>query len=225
MLFKFKWWRCRHGYRIENNPRSFLTTSIEPAEPVGFIVPNSDSWEEFRPLDAPAPYKAFARLGEKVHKMDRALVDLANAYGSMLKPRAKREPTEHVMYYSIGLRNLVAKIDAADWDWIKNWLDDEAGRTNKRGQPVPGVGRLGTAFDVQDGRPRYRLTPPTLYEALLSQALFDAAHGIEHRPCKSPECDRYFPISGPDAHRKDALYCSDACRLRHVYLKKKEGAR
>jgi len=137
----------------------------------------------------------------------------------MIRPK-ELEPIADVMAYTIGIRNLVAKIDAADWDWVRNWLTQVGERSDKRGRPRPGVGRLGVAFEVERGRPKFRLTPPTLVDALYAQALFDAAHGIEHRACKNPECDHYFPISGPDAHRRDALYCSDACRSRYVYLKK-----
>ena len=227
MLFKFKWYRCQHGYRIADLPpeKTILTEGTDDGKLIRCIVPNSDSWEEYRPLDTPAAYKAFARLIDRVAKLGprQALVELSNAYGSMIKPRAPLEPTGDVLHRSRKIRDLVAKIEARDWDWIKKWLAAAQGGTDLRDRPMPGIGRLGVAFDVEDGRPKFRLTPPTLFEALYAQALFDAAHGIEHKACKNPECDRYFPISGPDAHRKDALYCRDTCRLRHVYLKKKEG--
>lgn len=223
MLFKFRWYRCRDKYRLVEPPKTILTENGE-GEERRIIVPNSNSWEEFRPLDIPAPYKAFGKWDEKVDKVgpDQALIELTNAYGSMVVPRAKQEPVLKTWEYILGLRNLVAKIESADWEWIKNWLESVR-VPDRRGRPQPGVGRLGVGFDVWDGRPVYSLSPPTLLEALHNQALFDAAHGIAHRACKNPECTRYFPISGPDAHRKDALYCSDTCRLRHVYLKKKDA--
>jgi hypothetical protein len=222
-LFDFEWFKCRDGYRVEErSPRRSKTLALD--DPGSFVVvPNSSSWMSYRRLDVPAPYRAFANWDslDKKHGPQKALKDLADAYGSMLKPKAKEESAVDILSYVLGLRNLVSDIDSAKWESIANRL--KAYTQGERG-PRPGIGRLGVVFEVIDGRPSFKLRPPTLIDALRAQALFDATHGVEHRKCANPECDRWFPISGENAYRVDAQYHSQECRLRHAYLirKKKE---
>jgi hypothetical protein len=216
--FKFEWWKCRDGYRIEERApdptpvgRGAKRTVAGADDGGTFIVPNSNNWESYQPLDVPAPYRAFANWDDT----DEGLRKLAVAYGSMAAKKAAEEDIEWVRVYVAGLRDLVARIDHAEWKAIADGL-------NKAGESkLGGIGRLGVAFDVIDNKPQFRLQPPTLVDALQSQALFDAAHGIKHKKCRNPECDRWFPATGSDALRVDAEYHDEACRRRHAYLMKK----
>jgi len=223
-LFKFEWFKCRDGYRIEE--RSSLVRSIledDDSEQSGserFIVPKSANWETYQPLDIPAAYRAFAAWKGS----DEGLRKLADAYGSMTQAQTlKGEYIDHVRGNVSLLRGLVSRIDRGEWQAIAGGLTSVG--KGKPGHPKPGIGRLGVAFEVIDGKPTFRLKPATLLDALQAQALFDAAHGIEHKKCRNPECEHYFPISGRDALRSDAEYHSEACRRRHAYLIRKKERR
>ena len=224
-LFQFEWVRCRDGYRIEERrkrPHKDLTLD----DPGGFvIVPKSNNWDSYKPLNTPAPYRAFAKWDalSKKHGPEEALRRLADAYGPMSKREAKEESVAEVLRYVLGLRQIVASIDRADWRGLARWLQS-AGQS-KTG-PRPGVGRLGAVFQVvDDGKPEWKLQPPTLVDALQAQALFDAVHGIKHKRCANPECEQWFPTSGPDAFRVDAEYHSEKCRRRHAYLQSRKERR
>jgi hypothetical protein len=223
-IFTFKWAKCRDGYRIEERAdpspirQSKRASILEGIGGGTFIVPKSANWEIYRPLDVPAAYRAFANWNGS----DEGLRKLADAYGSMFKHKATHELIDNVRAYASGLRRLVASIDRAQWQSIADGLD-KAGQ-GKSG-PRPGIGRLGVVFEVANNKPVFRLSPPTLLDALQAQALFDAAFGIEHKKCRNPECEQWFPTKGPDAYRSDAEYHSEACRRRHAYLSSKKERR
>ena len=219
---KFEWFKCRDGYRVEERAAPELPTHRrKPAlmEDVGgglYIVPNSANWETYQPLDVPAAYRVFGNWDGT----DEGLRKLADAYGSMVEPKANEELIDEVRYRASDLRELVARIDRAEWQTIADGLAS-AGKS-KLGRRRPGIGRLGVLFEVIGNKPHFKLSPPTLVDALQAQALFDAAYGIEHKKCLNPECDQWFPIRGEGSLRSDAEYHSEVCRRRHAYLVKKE---
>jgi hypothetical protein len=219
--FKFEWWKCRDGYRIEVEAPRKMDVSGTILEGVGtedarVIVPKSNNWDLTRPLEVEAPYRVFANWDGT----DDGLLDLTNAYGSMWGEKASKEYIDYVRGHVIGIQTLVESIDAAEWQAIADTLN----RAATKGRSRPGIGRLGVVFDIVDGKPEFRLRPSTLYDALRVQALFDATHGVKHKQCKNPECGLWFRIgSGPGALRSDAEYHDRDCRFRHAYLLKKEA--
>ena len=223
-LFHLDWYRCLDGYRIEEQaspPREQRAKRNTVLEGIGggrVIVPNSSQWEEIRPLQVPGAYRPFANWdgGED------GLLKLTNAYGFLISPKAKAEHVDHARTLISRVAWLVAAIDRQDWHLIAHGLS-RAGQ--HRVFATGGVGILGVLFDVSENRPIMKLRPANLAAALQVQALADVSFGIEHRKCKNPECDEYFPVRGPDAYRSDAEYHSEACRRRHAYLSKKKERR
>ena len=212
-LFHFEWFKCADGYSFEEAPAD------QPGAAV-FIVPTSDKWIETQPLKVPAVYRIFAACDATEADMLR----FTNAYGFLERPKADREFIGFAYSHLACVQALVEAIDESDWPYIVEVL-------KKRGQhskfPTGGIGNLGVVFDApkkNETRPRFRLRPASLADALQVQALFDAAYDIQHKECANPHCSEWFPVSGPNAHRVDAQYHSQACRRRHVYFERKEGA-
>jgi hypothetical protein len=219
LLLDFEWFRCRDHYRIVNRPSARSKFIAEGDIGGGFIVPNSDNWEPHRPLEIPKAYSQFGRWNGS----DKGLVDLVNAFGSLLMPKSAEERIEEVRYHVGHIRALVRSIDKHNWRLIAGGLKD-ASRT-PAGAPRPGIGRLGMVLTIIGDRPIVRFQPPTLVDALQAQVLFDLNFGIEHRKCRNPECDRWFPITGAGAHRSDAEYHSEPCRRRHTYISGRKKGR
>lgn len=223
-LFHLDWYRCLDGYRIEERAdppawrHSKRNTVLEDVEGGLVILPNSARWEETQPLKIPGAYRQFADWDGS----QDGLLKLTNAYGFLLRPKAKQDHVDDAGELISRLARLVAAIDCQDWQSIPHGLS-RAG--HERVSPTGGVGGLGVLFDVSENRPIMQLRPKNLAVALQVQALADVSFGIEHRRCKNPECDHYFPVRGPDAHRSDAEYHSEPCRRRHAYLSKKKERR
>ncbi|HEY1243245.1 MAG TPA: hypothetical protein VGF29_00305 [Hyphomicrobiaceae bacterium] len=213
-LFHLDWYRCLDGYRIDErvNPRVEKLPLMGVAGTHGrFIVPNSRRWEPIEPMKIPGAYRQFANWDGT----ERGLLKLINAFGFLNAPKATDEIADIAERFMSNLALLVRALDAQDWLYISDALSRAA-------HDRMGIGRLAILFDVQEGnRPVLKLRPPNLAQALQVQALADATLGVEHRKCKNPECDGYFPVSGPDALRSDAEYHDEACRRRHAYLIKK----
>lgn len=215
-LFHLDWHRCLDGYRIEEQLVS--TWDLKGYELWRGIVSNSENWEQYQLFDIPAAYRQFANWD----RSEGGLMKLINAYGFLV--RAKKRTAEASYTESLGrtaqlilqVKNLVEAIDSRDWQSIAQQLD-QAGRDG-----TGNVGRLGVIFEVSADQPVLKLRPANLADALQVQALADASLGIEHRKCKNPECDQYFPVKGHNAYRSDAEYHSEPCRRRHAYLIKKD---
>jgi hypothetical protein len=224
-LFKLEWWRCLDSYRIDvrtpakrepaESSASFgsilesIVDGLDADDERGraFIVPKSDNWgESYRPLDVPAAYRAFAAWDDT----DDGLLKLTKAYGFMVSAKAKEADIVDVRRDVAQIRALVEMIDSGEWLAVAS-------------DTTLGIGRLRIIFEVVDGKPVFGLQPASLFHALRAQALYDAVYGPEHRKCRNTECDRWFPITGPEALRADAEYHDEACRRRHAYQMKKES--
>jgi hypothetical protein len=166
-----------------------------------FIVPKSSRWVE-EPLRDPSAYRRYAELNGDSTGAD--LLKLTNEYGFLLRPQAKEEDIAEVCEQIRQLKEVVEAIERRDWKRLK-------------------VGFRGDAMlerpESLDGLPQFEIRPRDLATALRLQAVLDASLGAKHRKCKNPECDRYFPIEGPNAYRKGAEYHDPACQRRHYYRK------
>jgi hypothetical protein len=226
-LFHLSWFRCLDGYRIETleppkSTGSILTgTARKPSGRPGgeeddgdlrVILPNSSRWEATEPLKVPGAYRQWANWDGS----DEGILKLINGFGFVNRAKSEDELVLFTQRFISGLATYVDLIERREWKCVADTL------TLTAQHRAGGVGACAVHFDVSGGGlPTLRLEPRSLGQALIVQALADATLGTEHRKCKNPECDRYFPVSGPESYRIDAEYHSEQCRRRHAYLIKK----
>jgi hypothetical protein len=244
-LFELEWFVCADGYEVQDRPRvapapktevhqgllgpirikrrpTFLEDVFADAASGLFVVRKGKHLRPTRPLSVPAAYRQFADWdGTEAHMMK-----LISAYGFLYRPKATEQKVEEFIDFCRDMQRLTAAIKRREWQSIADNLK-RAGQD--RVFPTGGIGRLGLIFRATEDRdrPEMAFRPATLAEGLQVQALSDACLGADHRKCKNPECDRYFPIGGgAGAYRSDAEYHSEACRRRHAYIvSKKRGKR
>lgn len=212
-LFHLDWFVCADGYRIEERKHRKGKTVMTSGGGGRFIVPKSNAWFPTTPLQIHGLYRQLADCDLKA----AGILRFVNAHGFLVHAKAHEENVEGVTEYVMGMRSLVKAIDRREWKSIADGL-------NRAKDRIGGVGRLGVSFELPkngDLRPALKLRPTSLVDALQVQALSDATLGVVHKKCKNPECEEYFPLSGPDAYRSDAEYHSDQCRMRHTYLKRR----
>ena len=231
-LFHLDWRRCPDGYRVELAKGSTGDR---------IIVPNSKKLEVYRPLAIPGPYRQLANC----EPTQAGALKFIRAYGFLAHSNAEWEQLRSVIDRIRRMRRLVEDLDERNWVAISDMLERAAlpppratdedlasgyfrswrftGITHERGLPKGGHGRLGLVFELIDNKPILKFRPGSLIEGLEVQALSDAVFGIGHKKCKNPECDSYFPVSGPDAYRDGAEYHLPSCQRRHAYLKRKQN--
>lgn len=216
-LFYLNWLICRDGYRIADQVST--NDHKRPIEMGGLadllIVSNSTNRQQTEPLKIPGLY----RILSKCDPSAEGVLNFVNVYGFLLGRSAQQEAVALVIEQIFEMRRLVEAIDRRDWKLIADGLS----RAGQENVPSGGIGRLGILFDISADQPKLNLRPASLADALQVQALLDVSLGVEHQKCKNPECDQYFPLSGPEAYRSDAKYHSPACQRRHTYLKRRES--
>lgn len=219
-FFHLEWPICRDGYRIEKRE-----PSKDPKRPIAmgdgggvFIVSNSTNWRQTEPLNIPGLHRIFS----KCEPSPEGVLNFINVYGFLLRRKARQEQVDVVIEQILEMRRLVEAIDRRDWKSIADGLSG-AGQEQDRIFPSGGIGRLGILFDVSVDQPKLNLRPASLADALQVQALSDVSLGVKHQECNNPECDQYFPVSGPGAKRGDAKYHEPACQRRHAYLNRRES--
>ena len=219
-LFHLDWFVCQDGYRLEERPAPRRARLITQGKGAGLVIaPNSDAWFPSKPLDIPGLYREFCDCDLRGPE---GLLRFIEYNGLLFRAKASKEALADVIEHVLGMRRLLAAIDRRDWRSIADALT----RANQEKLfPSGGIGRLGILFDLpkKDGAPpSVKLQPASLADALQVQALADASLGVLHKKCKNPECDHYFPLSGPNALRRGAEYHSTECRLRHRYVDSKQ---
>ena len=219
----FEWWRDTAGYRYvpadPGKPKlsemSALYKIIEPlmqgkGRPAR-IVPCGGKLIPCRPLEKGGDklYRIFASLGST----DEGVFDFVNRFGPLTE-EGNRECGEEVLFalgHAASMRDVLSCPLKERGAYFSRFGDNNGIRWSRID--------VALAFNPITNKPQFRLTPPTLINALwiqLGQALCSDA---SIRNCL--HCGEWFEAGPGTGRRADALFCSDEHRI--AYNSRKRG--
>ncbi len=219
----FEWWRDDAGYRFvpaaPGHPKpsemSALYEIIAPLRQSGGrparIVPRGGKLVPYRPLDkVPDLYLIFAHLAAT----DAGLFEFVSRFGP-LTSEGNREVGEETLFalgHAASMREILSCPVAERPAYFS--------RFGEKGLAWSRID-AALALNPQTGKPQFRLTPPTLVNALwleLGQALSSDA---SIRNCM--HCGAWFEAGPGTGRREDAKFCSDAHRIAFNSRKRSKG--
>ena len=221
----FEWWRDEAGYRyvpagsVKPKPSemSALYSIIEPimqrkGRPAR-IVPCSGKLQPYRPFekDGGKLYQIFANLGST----DEGLFNFVNRFGPLTE-EGNRECGEEVLFafsHAASMRDALLCPLKERGAYVSRF-----GNNGLRWSRID----VALAFNRITDRPQFRLTPPTLINALwiqLGQALCSDA---SIRNCL--HCGEWFEGGPGTGRRADATFCSDGHRIAYNSRKRSKKA-
>jgi hypothetical protein len=222
----FEWWRDDAGYNYvpaapgnpgpsEMSPLYALIepirSAVSPGRPAR-IVRRGGKLVPYRPFDkVDGLYRIFARLGTTSEE----LLDFVNRFGPLTE-YGNQECGEEVLF--------AFSAASAMRDILFSSTKERAVYFSRFGDKGVAWSRIDAAliFNPMTGKPQFRLTPPTLFNALwleLGQALSSDA---SIRNCL--HCGGWFEAGPGTGRRQDAKFCSDAHRIAFNSRKRSKGS-
>jgi hypothetical protein len=220
----FQWWRDDAGYDFvpaapsepapsETSPFYALISSILPegAGRPARIVRRGGKLEPYRPFGTvDGLYRIFANLGTT----EEGLLNFVSRFGPLTES-GNRECGEEVIF--------PMSAASAMRDLLSCSLQERAAYLSRFGENGLSWSQIDVAlaFNPITGKPQFRLTPPTLVNALwleLGQALSSDA---SIRNCL--HCGGWFEAGPGTGRRQDSKFCSDAHRIAFNSRKRSKG--
>lgn len=180
------------------------------------------------------PCEPFRRW-RSAHAKIRAVVDVLTAiqagdartlrqWFTIAKNGARYEREDAVTWHSIGWVTIAGELREFIWNWaMEAESDDDALLRIAQGwaqheinEAIGGDRQVGTTssarvvFDQDRKRMTLRVVPETLLGAMWFQCARVLTINPTFRTCK--HCEKWFELS-PDTRRKQAIYCSDRCKV------------
>jgi hypothetical protein len=209
----FEWWRDNAGYRYvpaaPGNPEpsemsakyQIIAPIMGPAGKPARIVRRGGKLVPYRPFDkVHGLYRLFAHRGTIAEE----LLDFVNRFGPLTE-EGNRDSGEEVLFafaHASAMREVLSCP-----------MTERPAYFSRFGDKGLAWSRIDVAlaFNPMTGKPQFRLTPPTLVNALwleLGQALVSDA---SIRNCM--HCGGWFEAGPGTGRREDAKFCSDAHRI------------
>jgi hypothetical protein len=196
-MLEFTWWRCRDGYRLDQNGGRFGLTS------------KSDQFEQYRPLEIPS---LFVRFAKDTAASARGMQDFCSRFGLLGggrpditrrdKPIFESSAVSDFLFQQRIMRRALDLFERGDCSELVNqWNSSQQGLALVRTEL-----RVGP-----EGRVEMVFVPPDLVRAMWFQFAQFACSQAQLFRCE--RCNEPFIVGAGTGRRKTAKYCSNACKV------------
>jgi hypothetical protein len=207
-MVDFQWWRCRDGYRLEQNGE--------------LLVAASERFDRYHPMEIGGLFAIFAREESTPEGMQ----SFCNRYGLLGEGRADIAPL-----FTASLVGPVIKVGIDDFLWHHQAMRGAVDLFNSGD-----VSKLAEIWNASHGFPVIRtelrvkddgglemvLAPPSLINALWFQFAQFACSGSQLLRCE--RCSTPFVVGSKTGRRSSSKWCSNACKVAAYQERQKETA-
>jgi hypothetical protein len=223
LLINFEWWRDAAGYRLVLD-----TTPPDPEEelvyhPLGIrivspyikplrLVRLGGDLIPYRPLER---FETLFRIFANDVRTARDVLAFAQKFGSLTGDGLEMnvgEPAYQTVVHAEGMREFLSFASGS-----KQLL---ARGIEAQMNPLGQIG-VAIALDAETTRPKLRLSPSSLLDALWLQFAQALAGGSSLRQCQ--HCGGWFETGDGTGRRRDAKFCSNEHRVIFNSLKRSQG--
>jgi hypothetical protein len=223
LLINFEWWRDAAGYQLVPD-----TTPPDPEEalvyyPLGIhivsaeikplrLVRRGGDLVPYHPIDR---FETLFRIFANEVTRPEGVLAFAQRFGPLTSDgldMSVGEPAYHSLVHAAGMREFLS-FASGDKQLLARGIEAQI---NPLGQID-----IAIVLDAETTRPKLRLSPSNLLDALWLQFAQSLAGGTSLRQCQ--HCGGWFETGDGTGRRRDAKFCSNEHRIAFNSLKRSKG--